>query len=207
MNMRSYIAVIAVLISGLAFAGPNYDFVELTYGTGDLDIGISGLGSADIDQDGFKIEGNVAATENILVRGSFSALSGDEAGVDLDIDTIVLGAGWIFPVNDDTGIDVGLEYRTDDLKVSDGIDSVSDDIDGVGLAAGITSAVGENINLSARLSYLESDYEGAFVIDLSGTYFVSDNVGITLGVERLDADDDGVDLELTQIQLGARMRF
>ena len=207
MIFRTAIIAATLSLPGLAIAAPNYNFAEISYGTGELDIGISGLGSEDIDQDGFKIEGSVAATENLLLRGSFSALDGDESGVRLDTDTFLVGAGWILPISDNTGIDVGLEYRTDDLKVSAFGDSASDDVDGLGISAAITSSVTENINLSARLAYLASDYEGAYSLDLSGTYFVSDTVGISLGLERLDADDDGVSIELNQVQLGVRFKF
>lgn len=207
MKLSSALAAAALALPGMAFAGPNYNFVELSYGTGEYDFSVSGLGSADIDQDGFKLEGSIAATENLLLRGSFAALDGDESGIDLETDTIVLGASWIFPINEQTGIDAGLEYRTDDLTLKDSSSSISDDASGAGISVGITSAATDNLNLSARLSYLGSDYDGAYTLDLSGTYFINDRVGISLGLERLDADDDGVSLELNQVQLGIRARF
>jgi hypothetical protein len=201
---------LGILISGFCLiatstiAAPNYNYLEVSFSTGELELGVDGIGSADIDQDGFKLDGSVAAGESVLLRASYAALSGDESGVDIDVDTTIIGAGWILPVSDSTGVDLGLVYRKDDLDLSG---FGSGDVDGAGLSAGIRSNVSDNLELAARLSYLGSDYDGAYSIDLSGTYHFSDTFGASLGLEYLDVSDEGVDVELSQILLGLRWSF
>lgn len=196
------------LLAGNAWAeAPNSNYLELSYSTGEMEIGIDGLGSEDIDQDGIKLEGNFVANDSFLLRASYAMLSGDKFGVDLDTDTLILGAGYILATGDSTAVDLGLEYRTDDLKVSDSFDSISDDVNGVGLSAAIRSNVSDNVELYARASYLTGDYDGGISLDLSATFYVTEQFGLSAGIEYLDADDDGVSVELSQVLLGARYRF
>lgn len=202
----------AVLLS--AFLGttalaetPAPNYLELSYSTGDIEFGVDGLGSEDIDQDGFKLEGSFVAGELALLRASYASLSGDESGLDLDTDTLIAGAGYLFSAGENTVIDVGLEYRTDDLKLSDCCSSISDDVNGLGLSAGVRSWVNEKLELYARASYLEGDYEGGLALDLSGTLYVTEQFGVSLGFEYLDADDEGVSVELSQFVLGGRFSF
>lgn len=186
---------------------PSHSFIEASFSTGELDLGVSGLGSVDIDQDGFKVEGSLRAADRIVVRASWATLSGDEGPLDLDFDTLIIGAAWLFPVRDNTHLEVGLEYRTDDLQVSAFGDSESDDVDGAGLTAGVRSLVSNRLELFARASYLGSDYDGAVALDAAATFFVTPRFGITAGLEYLDVDDEGVSLKLTQFQLGGRITF
>jgi len=205
---KKYIS--GMLLSGLCLmasstiAAPNYNYLEVSFSTGELELGVDGIGSEAIDQDGFKLDGSIAAGESVLLRASYAVLLGDDRGLDIDVDTTIIGAGWILPVSDSTGVDLGLVYRKDNLDVS-AIGSA--DINGAGLSAGIRSNVSDNLELAARLSYLGSDYDGAYSIDLSGTYNFSDTLGASLGLEYLDVSDEGVNVELSQILLGIRWSF
>jgi len=207
-TMKTRIAIgAAVLLPAMSLADPNHDFVEMTYGAGDLDFAIVGLGSADIDQDGVKLEGSFIPRENLLVRGSYSALSGEESGVDVDSDTLIIGAGWVYSVGDSTAIDIGLQYRNDDLRLADALGSEPDDVNGAGLALGFTSTVSDATELSARFAWLGRDYDGAISIDLSAVYYVNDTLGIVLGWESVDGDEPGFLYELNQFQLGVRAKL
>jgi len=204
-----------MLLAGLfAFAGavgaatPNYKYAEVAYGTGDLELALSGVGSADIDQDGFEIEGSYAfIDEQLWLYASYADLSGDEAGLDIDVETLELAAGWIFGISDTTSIDLSARYREDALSVSDGFDSESVDVDGLGVAIGVRSNITEMIEIYGRLGYFESDYEGALTYDIGAVFSVTDLIAISVSYEGLDFDDDGVDLELSQLQAGFRVKF
>jgi len=111
------------------------------------------------------------------------------------------------PVGASTSVDVGFEYRENELDVSTFLGSESDDVNGLGLAAGIRSNPAENLELAARASLLTSDYENALSFDLSAPVFLTENFGVSIGYERLNFDDEGSSFELSQFQLGARYAF
>lgn len=210
MKVPALLALAAVTLLGSTAVwskAPNHTFVEAVFSTGEIDLGVSGLGSVDIDQDGFKLEGSVQALDQLVVRGSWSTLSGDEGPVDLDTDTLVFGTAWLYPASDTTHLELGLEYRIDDLKVDIGGGSESDDANGLGVTAGVRSNLGDRFELFARASCLTGDYDGGVALDAAATFFVTERFGITAGFEYLDLDDEGVSLTLTQVQIGGRVTF
>jgi len=183
---------------------PNYRYAELAYSTGEVDIGVDNLGDVDIDQDGFELEGSFSFLDDRLwVYGSYSDVSGDEAGVDFDIETGTVGVGAIIPLADAATADFSVLYRTDELSAL----GLSDDVDGIGIAAGVRGNLNEIVELFGRIGYLAQDYEGALLLDLGGVVNINELFGITISYELLSADDDGVDLDLGQLQVGARLKF
>ncbi len=196
---------IGMCISSLAIAdAPNYTFVELAYSTGDLDVSVGGIGSVDIDEDGVELEGSVSLLDDRLwLVGSYTDLSGDEAGIDLDVETIGLGVGWIFKPGEATTIDASVIYREDELSAI----GLSGDVSGPGVAVGVRSNVSDLIEIFGRLGYLEDDYEGAITADLGLVFNINERWGITAAYEWLDVDDQGVEVELTQFQIGGRVKF
>ena len=63
------------------------------------------------------------------------------------------------------------------------------------------------MEMFARLGYLEGDYEGAFTADLGVVFNIGKRFGIPITYEWLDVDDQGVGLNLSQVQIGARINF
>ena len=143
-----------LMLASSAIAAPNYNYYEASFSTGELKLSADEIGSADIDQDGFKLDSSIIAGESVLLTLSYAALSGDEDGTDIDVDTLIIGAGWIVPLSNNSGVDIGLVYRTDNLEISG---FASGDISGAGLSAGIRSNVSDSLELAAQLSYLGRD--------------------------------------------------
>ena len=208
--MKNLAITVAAVMGILAFTMvnadvPNYKYAEFAYGTGELELTVQGVGSADVDEDGFEIEGSYSFIDNRLwLFGSYTDLSGDEAGGDIDWETTEVGVGLIFSENDTTAIDVAVRRREDKLSVSG---AGSDDIAGVGASLGIRSNVSDTAELFARIGFLEGDYKGSATLDLGAVYNITDSFALSLSYEWLDYDDEGIELELSQIQLGARMKF
>ncbi len=204
-GLASMALLAAMQFSTLASAAtPSYRYAEAAYSTGDLDLTVSGVGSVEFDEDGFEIEGSFSLIDNQLwLVGSYSDLSGDEFGIDLDIETIGLGVGWIFQAGPTTSIDTSVIYREDELSTL----GVADDVDGVGVAAGVRSNITELVELFGRIGYLEGDYEGGILADLGIVFNVTEQFGFSGSYEWLEADDEGVELELSQFQFGARFKF
>ena len=210
METRTFVA--PMLLAGSFLLGslaayadtPSYRYAELVYSTGDLDISVDGLGSVDIDQDGFELDGSFSFLDDrFWVFGSYSDLSGDESGVDFDIETGTVGGGFILPFGGNASADFSLFYRTDELSAL----GLSDDVDGIGFAAGVRGNVADPLELYGRLGYLTGDYEGGFVFDAGGVISLTELFAITVSYELLSADDEGVDIDLGQFQIGARLTF
>ncbi len=218
-RLFAFVAVsIGLMVGGIAQASaPVYDYLEFAWGDGDIDFGIEGVGSFDIDQDGFEIEGSMTILDgDMYLVGSFYDVDGDESGVDIDMDGHEFGVGWIFNSGGDTSYDLSVRFREDEFEI-DGewefedewgswIDLASggDDIDGLGVAAGVRSNVTDNVELFGRIGYYTSDYEGTVTLDLGAVFAVSDNFAISVSYEDFDFDDDGVEIELDLFQIGAR---
>ncbi len=207
---RRSIRTLAILVFGLLFvveqaaaAVPGYNYAELAYGTGDLDISVSGLGSVDIDQDGFELEGSFSLEDLLWIFASYADLSGDEQGVDLDIETVGLGLGVIFKPGESTAIDVSVIFRKDEVSAL----GLPADVEGLGAAAGVRANITPRFELFGRLGYLSEDYEGAIIADLGAIWNINDRFGISASYERLEYDEQGVELQLNQFQLGARVKF
>ena len=199
-------ALLLAILTGqpAAAATPSYKYAEVAYSTGSLDIDVSGLGSVDIDEDGFELEGSFSFLEDqFWVTAFYSDLSGDEQGVDLDIESLGLGLGWIFKVTDTTSVDASLIYREDELSAL----GDSADVDGIGIAVGARSNVTDMFEVFGRVGYLEGDYEGGFTLDFGGVVNINERFAVSISYELLNADDEGVEIELGQFQLGGRVKF
>ncbi|MBS93398.1 MAG: hypothetical protein CL799_02985 [Chromatiales bacterium] len=210
-RLFAFVAVsIGLMVGGIAQASaPVYDYLEFAWGDGEIEFGIDGLGSADIDQDGFEIEGSMTILDgDMYLVGSYYDVDGDEFGLDIDTDGYEFGAGWIFNSGDNTSYDVSVRFRDDEYTLSDctvicGF-GLTDDADGLGFVAGVRSNVTDNVELFGRIGYYTSDYEGTVTLDLGAVFAVSDNFAISVSYEDFDFDDDGVEIELDLFQIGAR---
>ena len=206
-RLFAFVAVsIGLMVGGIAQASaPVYDYLEFAWGDGEIEFGIDGLGSADIDQDGFEIEGSMTILDgDMYLVGSYYDVDGDEFGLDIDTDGYEFGAGWIFNSGDNTSYDLSVRFRDDETKLSVWPDSISISADGLGFVAGVRSNVTDNVELFGRIGYYTSDYEGTVTLDLGAVFAVSDNFAISVSYEDFDFDDDGVEIELDLFQIGAR---
>lgn len=207
--MRNFEILTAVAASfclaGLAHAdAPNYKFIDLLGSNGELDFSVTGLGAADIDQDGGGLEVSYSFLDDRLwVFGSYSDVSGDEAAVTLGVETTRIGTGWIFKPVEKATVDVSLLYREDKLSFL----SSSGTTDGFGLAVGARGTVFNRFEVFGRVGYLDGDYEGALTIDLGVLYNIGERWAFSVSFERLDIDDQGVGIELNQTKIGVRVKF
>ena len=186
-----------------AAEAPNYQYIELAYGSADVDVDVSGLGSADIDQDGYELEGSYSFFDDRLwLLGSYTDLSGEEAGVDLDVETISFGIGSVFKLSDSATIDASVIYREDEFSAL----GTSADADGAGVAVGTRLNAGI-LEIFGRLGYLEGDYEGSLLVDIGVLFNIGEHFGISGSYELLDVNEQGVDIQFSQLQLGGRFQF
>lgn len=210
MNTRSLAALAGVvaLFSGSAIAEtPNYNYLELSFSGGDVEG--TELPDSSIDIGGGELEGSIVIGDSLLLMGEFSALSEDLGGLggstgDLDIDTFAVSIGIIREVGDNSALDLSFQYRDDEAEVDD-LGEV--EFDGPALLIGIRSNITDSLEVYGRLGYLLGNYEGGTSTDLGVVWNFSDAFAATFAYEVSDVDDDDLEYQLDQWQLGVRWKF
>jgi opacity protein-like surface antigen len=184
------ITTLSATCSTLA-ASPDWDFVELGYVSADID------GVSEVSPAGFNIGASKLLGENIFIVGSFSRLSDNYEGVDLDLDQSSLGVGYRYAMTENTDLYTVLSYEYIKVKASDDGFSVSDDDNGTGLTAGIRSRLSSNLEVDASLAVIFSGSDNETTFGVGINYYFTDNFAAGLGYTRSD------DLET----IGASLRY
>ena len=175
---RTIIATAIGLFSFNALAAsPSWNYVELGYVKADID------GAGDFDPDGFGVKGVKLLNENVYLTGTYSRISDDAYGFDIDIDMASMGLGYRYGLNATTDIfgEVTYEY----VELSEG--SVDEDENGYGLAVGVRSMVTNNIELSGAIRYIDIDDEDDTEFEVGANYYFTPN--FALGASYALADD------------------
>lgn len=211
-GINAAVASSLLILSASAFAAdeiprPSYNYVEadLVYGELEADVGEENLNF--YFTEGAAIRGSYAfdAFENLdgdlLLRGSYYTGSGEFKNTfDVDWDSWLLSAGWLIPTEDTTGIDISLDYRTDDLDFKT---IGSDDLDGFGVSFGVRAAPIQNLELGVRLGWYEGDYDGDIGFTLNAAYNFTEQWGVNLYWDQLNSSLN----TLNQFGVGGRFYF
>ncbi|MDP6435660.1 MAG: hypothetical protein QF790_03505 [Gammaproteobacteria bacterium] len=205
MNTKS-IAVTAgvvALFSSSAMAElPNYNYLEIAISGGDVEG--TELPDSRIDIGGYDIEGSLVVSDSILLQAAVTGLEEDISGPDLEIDTFEISIGTIKEVGENTTFDLSFQYRDDEAEL-EGFGKV--DFDGPVLLIGLRSNVTDSLEVYGRLGYLLGNYEGGTSTDLGLVWNFSDAFAATFSYEVTDVDDDDLEYQVDQWQLGARWNF
>ena len=216
-------APLTMLVTTATFAAdepqrPNYKYVELDYVYGTSDISSDDL-SDNINSDtfylpqGLALKGSYVFVEQLLVRGSYYVGSGEwKKTADVDQQSALVGVSWLAPTTDATGIDVGLDYRADNIELKRKSTGAKGDTDikGYGVSFGLRAAPIKQLELGARVGWYEGDFDGAIGWALNAAWNIGDRWGVNLSYESIDADVDSSEInkyELNQAALGGRFYF
>jgi hypothetical protein len=214
-------APLTLLIAGTATAAddiprPSYKFVEVDYVYGTADVKSDQLSSqANKDtwnfSEGIALKASYVFVEQLLVRGSYYAGSGEwKKTADVDASSGLIGISWLAPTTDATGIDVGLDYRADNIQFKNSNKNFDEDIEGVGFSFGVRAAPSKNTEFGARVGWYEGDYEGAIGFNINAAWNINESWGITAYWDNIDADvnkDTLTSYELNQFGIGGRFYF
>lgn len=159
----------------------NYTYVEIGYDETEFDVG----GAGEIDGDGLTVSGSFELNDEWHVFASYGQADLDFG---LDLDTLALGAGYVFPFESD--IDLYGRVLYIDMEV-DGPGGSGDD-DGLGLQFRIRGRVSDEFELEGGIQYIDvADSDTS--LQGSARYYFSDTfsagIGLTIGG---DADAIGV---------------
>ena len=137
-------APLTLLIATATFAAdeiqrPNYTYVELDYVYGSADVKSDKL-SDQANEDtwhipeGLALKGSFVLVEQLLLRASYYGGKGEwKKSSDVEVTSGVVSVGWLAPTEDATGIDVSLDYRTDNVKFKKD-NKLDEDISGAGIS-------------------------------------------------------------------------
>jgi hypothetical protein len=123
----------------------NYSYAELAYDESDFDLG----GGGDIDGDGFTLSGSFELNEDWHIYGSYGMADLD-AGI--DVDTLSIGAGYRYPLQDDVDIYGRVLYITSDVDFTGPGDG---DEDGLGLQVRIRYRVSNEFEVEGGIQHVD----------------------------------------------------
>ncbi|MEO8314744.1 MAG: hypothetical protein ABI645_08120 [Pseudomonadota bacterium] len=172
--MRKQIALGAVLALGLvgsalAADGFSYNNLELSYSS----YNPKGPGG---NVDGFGLSGSYGFNENISVFGGYKDL---EAGTSL----LNLGLGFNWALSSNLDLTSGLSYES--------VSNVGPDPSGYGLAVGLRGRVGESLELTGGVKYIDLNKgsSGQTTFGVGARYYFTP--AFAVGADVWDNDDAG----------------
>ena len=181
MNMKKLLSIALVLSMSATFAdgkGPSWDYLGLGYLDAEID-GIDGFSPA-----GFEISGSRLINEHVFIYGSYSDLSDDFNGVDVDLSEQYFGLGYRFMVSDTTDFAIAAGYAAAEICAP--FAGCLDD-NGYSVSALLNSRVTNNVELYGGLTYVDIADESDTGVTVGINYFVSNEFSV--GFEYGDGND------------------
>lgn len=178
--LRSVMFTALLALSASATAQEfDYNFLSLGYQRATLDNG-----AFDVDGDGIGLNGSLEINESFFVFGGYGMTEYEEAGIEVDADTLRIGLGWHTALSNEVDFTAGLSYEYIDLSAL----GVSVDDNGIGLGVGLRYAASDTIEINGGVDYVDySDGGDDTTFGLGLLYGISDNVD--LGVNGRWGDD------------------
>lgn len=162
---RSIVVFSLLLMSSWAFADDfNYTYLQLSYGTVDLD-------NVSIDGNGLGLDGSFGLTENLNIVGGYQTADFDSLA---DADQWSIGLGVHAPITEMFDIVAAVSYV--DVSVgAPGVPSVGDN--GFGITAGGRFSLTSLVEINAGLSYVDlsdsgnnTGFEGGVLFNLTDNF-------------------------------------
>ena len=209
---------------------PDYTFVQFNYvyavSKGDSFVTGRALGEpitrdetyeTDIKSGG-GLKANWLLGRKLLLRFSGYGGTGEWRNqIDVDTQSLVGGLSYLFLSDQGTGIDLGIDYRRDNLEFDDSgtftfLDQGKSDntLDGPGVSIGIRKIFLGQHEFGARVGWYEGDFEGTASVFLGYAWNLGDVWSLALFWEQIDADvelDELSSYKLDQYGIGFRYGF
>ena len=156
----------------------NYSYVEIGYDESDFDVG-----GGDIDGDGLTLSGSYEINDDWHAFASYGTADLD---FNVDIDTLAVGVGYVFPLQDDVDLYGRVLYINQDIDTPGG----DADEDGLGLQFRIRALVADDLEVEGGIQYVDVGDNDTSLQAGARYYFTEEfsaGVGITFG-----GDTDGI---------------
>ncbi len=157
----------------------NYSYVELSYDESDFEVG-----GGDIDGDGLTLSGSFEINDD---WHAFASFGNADLDLGVDVDTWALGAGYVFPLQDDIDLYGRVLYID---READGPGGGGGEDDGLGLQFRIRALVTDELELEGGIQYVDVG-DNDTSLQAGARYYFSEQfsagIGLTFG-----GDTDGI---------------
>ena len=186
---RTLLCMTVLLVPAVGIAQPatqaqpfSYSYAELAYDESDFDLG----GGGDIDGDGFTLSGSFEINEDWHAYASYGMADLD-AGV--DVDTLSIGAGYRYPLRDDTDIYGRVLYISSDVDFTGPGDG---DEDGLGLQVRIRHRVSDEFEVEGGIQHVDV-FDSDTSLQAMARYHFNESLSVGIGLTFAgDTDTFGV---------------
>ncbi len=161
-------------------SGPNWNFVEAAYLTGELD----GF-DQEIKPKGVGIKASALIGKNVILGVTYSTVSEDvdlfDTSVDVDLNQAAVSVGYRYGASKSTDIYIAASYQYMELEGSAYGYNDSIDENGYGIELGLRSMLFESFELAGALGYIDINGESETAFSVSGYYHFSRQFAIGIG--------------------------
>lgn len=169
-----FTALLALSVSAAA-QDFDYNYLGIGYQRVTLDDG-----TFDVDGDGIGLEGSFEVGESFFVFGGYGMAEFEEAGIEVDADTLSIGLGWHTGLSDKVDFVAGLSYEYIDLSAL----GISVDDNGIGLGVGLRFDASDKVEVTGGVDYVDySDGGDDTTFGLGFLYSVTDSIDVGLNGE------------------------
>ena len=173
--LRSVLFTALVAFSASAGAqGFDYSFFQVGYERVTLDDG-----SFDVDGDGFGIEGSFEISQSFFLTADYGIAEFEEAGVEVDVDTLSAGIGWHTPLSDQLDFVANLSYEYIELSAL----GQSQDESGYGLGAGLRYQATDALEINGGIGYVDYGDGDDTTLGVRALYGITDNIDVAVSGE------------------------
>jgi hypothetical protein len=159
----------------------SYNYVELAYDETDFD-----LGGGEIDGDGLTLSGSWAINDDWHVYGAYATADLDFG---IDLDSLAIGAGYRYPLQDDVDIYGRVLYINSDVDVPGPGDG---DEDGLGLQVRIRYRVSNEFEVEGGIQHTDV-FDSDTSLQAMARYHFTENFSAGLGLTFAgDTDSFGI---------------
>jgi hypothetical protein len=160
----------------------SYSYVELGYDESDFD-----LGGGEIDGDGLTLSASWALNDDWHVYGSYGTADLDFG---YDLDTLAIGAGYRYPLQDDVDLYGRVLYISSDLDLPAPFGD--EDEDGLGLQVRIRYRVSNEFEVEGGIQHVDV-FDSDTSLQAMARYHFTDNFSAGLGLTFAgDTDSFGI---------------
>ena len=183
MKLKLITAVVAATFaSGVAAKDVSYNNASSGWSQSTCDVD----GGSDVDLDGISGGLSFDLANNWYLKLDASRQSGEESGIDLDMDLATVNLGFKAGVSANTDFIAELGYAKSDVEATFGGISSSEDDSAANAVLGFRGMATDNFEWGASVQHMDFDDSLTF-LNLEGRYFFTDTFSI--GLEGKFEDD------------------
>jgi len=199
-------AFILLILSWQSYAqSPSFTYVEAELiSSGSIGVTEGNLG-VDVDLSGFAIGGSIELGLIFLQASRFELDSDDlllGSNIEDSISTLAVGVAFDLPRTKLFGL---VRARRDELSLTGSVLEEDADVAFVGLEAGVRFNLTDRVELNANIGVPSTEAGNSFGV--GAQFFVTNNIGLTLDFNSIEAEEDDISVDFDTTSIGVRYSF